>query len=788
MKCYGMLVSSLITTVFIFSAGNVYADSYPSDARVLNVKTMYGAYGDGLHDDTVAINNAIHDSMPAGGLGVWMGQAKIVYLPAGTYKITDRLLRQDNGGWTYGLILVGESQANTSIRLGDDSAGFGDPANPKAMIFTTSAVLNNQATPPGHSTLGTGNDAYQNSVQDLTIDIGSGNPGAIGIDYLASNLGAIRNVTVRAASGETGVTGIAMTRPWAGPALLSNVTVSGSFAVGIDVANLQYTMTLNQIRLNGMTLAGLRNTQNQLAITTMSVTAAAPAIVNSSADAEIVLSGADLHLAAGYSGATISNSGTIVFRNSNKVDGYRSFVGYSLPGDVVAGIWSGGQFINKQGGEFNTYTALNDPPVTPLDPISSWANVLSYGAVTSGEFTTSAGGPTQTVVDDTTAIQNAMNSGASTIYFPHALYYISRPILIPSTVRRIIGFNSRIRPVFASNNAGWRTNGMFRALENTADPLTIEKIAFDNSGFGDQVGLELGSPRTLVVRDVLFAGSTPLTRTGSGGTVYFEDISAVGGDGTSKVGIIVSGTNPFIARQLDYERCLTCIQITDAPAVIVGMKEEGNVTFVSSLGNAKVDVLGGLAYIVTSAADPSHGLFYAEGQLRASFTEATLKYGAGCGVSSGCYYPYYLFEHWGGTDYKFSSLNYPARSDGGHVVPLVQTGPTVISPNLLTTSSGNAITISGVSVIDPYALGNPGQCTLIVKAQSGVLTMASGGSNLPDSGTARITYTATLAEINAALDSLSYQPSNTVGEDTVAITLYDQKGISSTAFTHLTIH
>jgi hypothetical protein len=70
-----------------------------------------------------------------------------------------------------------------------------------------------------------------NTIQDPTIDTGTGNAGAIGIDYLASNLKVIRNVTVQAPSGTTGVAGIRMTRQDMGPALLENVTVNG-FPVG----------------------------------------------------------------------------------------------------------------------------------------------------------------------------------------------------------------------------------------------------------------------------------------------------------------------------------------------------------------------------------------------------------------------------------------------------------------------------------------------------------------------------------------------------------------------------
>jgi hypothetical protein len=96
---------------------------------------------------------------------------------------------------------------------------------------------------------GEGNDAYDNFIEHLTIDVGNGNPGAIGIDYLANNLGAVRDVTVRA-PGDSGAVGIAMLRKWPGPALLQQVNVQG-FDTGIAVGNTEYGVTLDHIRLSG---------------------------------------------------------------------------------------------------------------------------------------------------------------------------------------------------------------------------------------------------------------------------------------------------------------------------------------------------------------------------------------------------------------------------------------------------------------------------------------------------------------------------------------------------------
>jgi hypothetical protein len=74
----------------------------------LNVKHL-GAIGDGVADDTRAIQDALSD------LGK-PGRAAVLYFPAGTYRITKTLNVVGNDTW--GLTLIGEDPATTSILWG----------------------------------------------------------------------------------------------------------------------------------------------------------------------------------------------------------------------------------------------------------------------------------------------------------------------------------------------------------------------------------------------------------------------------------------------------------------------------------------------------------------------------------------------------------------------------------------------------------------------------------------------------------------------------------------------
>jgi len=76
---------------------------------------------------------------------------------------------------------------------------------------------------------------------------------------------------------------------------------------------------------------------------------------------------------------------------------------------------------------------IEDVPEVPWEhDLSAWANVDDYGAKGDGK------------TDDSTAVQAAMSSGKSTVYFPKAHYVVRRPISIPATVRRINHLFGRI--------------------------------------------------------------------------------------------------------------------------------------------------------------------------------------------------------------------------------------------------------------------------------------------------------------------------------------------------------
>ena len=234
------LSSFLVCLLF---AGQLVADEklFPTDAGFLNVKDPpYNAKGDGVTDDTVAIQSAITFSLNRPNNYSAM---QFVYFPTGTYLVSNTLeSRIATNGWSYGwragMQLIGQSDTGTVIRLKDQAPGFGDPGNPKAVLRTGSED-------PGNPD-GSGNQAFRHSIYHLTIDTGAGNPGAVGLDYLASNRGAVEDVTIRSGDGE-GFCGLSMMRQWPGPALIKRVRIEG-FQSGVMVQHYEYSMTFEHPR------------------------------------------------------------------------------------------------------------------------------------------------------------------------------------------------------------------------------------------------------------------------------------------------------------------------------------------------------------------------------------------------------------------------------------------------------------------------------------------------------------------------------------------------------------
>ncbi|MCY3018166.1 MAG: glycosyl hydrolase family 28-related protein, partial [Planctomycetota bacterium] len=207
---------------------------FPSDAGVVDVtKPPYNAKGDGVADDTAAIQKAFDDHPSKGA---------IIYLPNGVYLVSDTLRWGGKLDQQKRTVLWGQSRSGAVIKLRDNCPGFERPRRPRGVIYTGKAPA----------------QRFGNEIHNVTVDTGCGNPGACGIQFIANNQGGVYDVTVVSGDGY-GAIGFDMGyTDEQGPCLVKNLKVIG-FDIGVHTATSVASETLEHIVVEQQNKYGMRN-------------------------------------------------------------------------------------------------------------------------------------------------------------------------------------------------------------------------------------------------------------------------------------------------------------------------------------------------------------------------------------------------------------------------------------------------------------------------------------------------------------------------------------------------
>ena len=575
--------------------------AFPADAGLVDVtRPPYSATPDDGRDDTEAIQRAISDNI---------GQYKIIYLPIGVYDVSDTLVWKDaTGKWRCWLTLQGQNRERTILKLRDDCPGFTDAGRPKPVILTASQ---NPFKPDGG-----GNQAFGNSIYDLTVHTGRGNAGAIGIGYLANNKGTLRDVTVRSSDpARAGAAGIATPLPYPGPCLIKNVTVEG-FDYGVDIEQGMYCVTMEHIRLRGQRIAGIRNVDNVVAIRGLHSENTAPAVLdcrsprNRYGPAGFVTLLDSVCTGGEAANCAVLSEGNLFVRNLTTA-GYGSALrsrGKDVPGQRVE------EFVSPpaQGLFPSEQRSLNLPVLeTPAywDPqLAHWANVQSFRQPDDA--------------DDTPAIQRAVDSGKATVYFPSATYKIADTIHVRGKVKHLLGLDVALRPAARHTFTDAQNPKPIFRFE-TAD-AAVETVLFEQFNLFFQrvpgaLAIEDASPRTLVVRSVIswVAGGGYRNAAGAG-RLFIEDFDP----GCHQHDWMEINRQEVWARQLDPEAGRgPQVQNLGGQLWILGFKTEGIGPFIATTGGGRTELLGGYNYI--NGGDPADTPAYVIEDSAASLSFAT---------------------------------------------------------------------------------------------------------------------------------------------------------------------
>jgi hypothetical protein len=476
--------------------------------RLVDVtRPPFCAKGDGKTDDTgalvAAMNYVASSRVPAFCSRSMREGSLILYLPDGTYLVSDTVARSlpvlvgappyDNytQHWVMrdeelddkltfpvgrysneqndSIIILGQSRERTTIRLRDNCPGFSAGRSRAVVAFY-------------RLTCGS-NVNLNNVIENVSIDTGHGNPGAVGVQWNASNAGAIRNLDIRSADG-TGVAGLLCDVRNA-QGLVEDITVAG-FDAGVSIsAGAATVVTLEHATLTGQARDAIRMANMSCLSARDVVVEGAPTAVRLESSSHAAIIDSAFRAKAGATAAIELGAGHL-FARGIETAGYRAAVerdGRQLVQGEHLDEYVSGPVLNPraptpQGRSLRL--PVEDPPRVDRTGPDDWAIPDDFGARGDG------------VTDDTAAIQRAMDSGKPAVLFPKVAYAINGTVDVPATVRQITflyGCAIRTRAAEAA---------MFRVAEPSADALRVQQNI--NAG---GVFLEHAADRTVVIEDVV---------------------------------------------------------------------------------------------------------------------------------------------------------------------------------------------------------------------------------------------------------------------------------------------
>ena len=532
---------------------------YPANSGIVDVtKAPYNAKGDGVTDDTAAIQKALDDNP---------NRQAIIYLPNGIYLVSDTLKwgggdDMRGGGTAKFTIMQGQSRGGTVIKLKDAAPRYDNPAQRRAVVNTGRAPA----------------QRFGNEVRNLTIDTGLDNAGASGLQFIANNQGGVFDVSIQSGDGR-GAIGLDMAySDEEGPLLIKNVSVKG-FDVGVATAFGVASVTMENISVEDQNLAGFRNGGQPVSMRRFQSKNSVPGVINGGGflallDSTLTGTGAANTLTA------MTNGGEIYVRNL-QTSGYK----------MALEDKTGKQSFEKTVAEHATYaphvvlasasTSLKLPveetPDVPRDDPKTWATPEQFGGkVGDGE-------------DDAPAIQKAIDAGATTVFLQSGDWRINSTVIIRGQVRRIIG-DAWLIP---GGDITAKGDPLFRFADGDAPVVVMERMATDFSR-GQFPFLENDSKRTLVMKNLAINFHTGVMDS----TAYRNTDKAIGG----KVFIedVVASTFRFKgqsvwARQLNAEGHGFKVINDGGKLWILGLKTESIGGILKTTNGGQSEVLGGLS-------------------------------------------------------------------------------------------------------------------------------------------------------------------------------------------------
>lgn len=354
-------------------------------------------------------------------------KANIIYFPKGTYLVSDTLTYSYENFYNIlfsvrwleiaGLLrFVGQEKKSTVIKLKDGAKGFEFGARKPVINF-----CNGEKT----------GVAMSNLLQNLTVDIGKNNPGAVGVRFVCNNTGLVKDVDIKSTDDNLrGYAGFEIVDEKVSCANIENLTVTG-FDYGVRVTPQQHCATFENITLINQKIAGFYQKGSIVAVKNLKSYNSVSAVHLVGFTGHLSIVDSELFGGSAYNKAINAEYGFCYFRNI-KAKGYdmvfEDYFKHKIYSENIPYEYSTHpvQTLFKNLPDVKSFDTKNLP--APPEFSTDYRNFKSVK-----EFGASGNG----VSDDTEAIASALKSGAEGIYFEEGKYLITKQISVPEHIRVI---------------------------------------------------------------------------------------------------------------------------------------------------------------------------------------------------------------------------------------------------------------------------------------------------------------------------------------------------------------
>jgi sugar lactone lactonase YvrE len=405
-----LLAAFLVFAAASLRAGESVYTLRPDDpSAVYLTREGFNAQADGVADDTAALQAAIDRVQSTTRRG-------IVFIPSGRYRVTKALQV-----WS-GIRLIGYGASRPVLVLGANTPGYQEGPG-KYLVHFVSDRPADPKQPVRDANPGT----FYSAMANIDIEIGDGNPAAVGVRSHYAQHGFLTHMDFRTGSGRAGVEEV-------GNESSHLRFFGGEFGITTHKPSPSWPFVLLDTEFDGQRRAAIETEEGGLTLIRLQVRNTPTAILVRPDRCEELyiedsrfenLSGPALVISDETSARTQINLRNIVCENVPVLAAFRES-GKQVVGAGaryrVKDFTHGLQYADlgavpevKTVSELEPLTALPalvPSDIPPLPPMTEWVNVRTLGAVGDGK------------ADDTAALRAAI-AAHRVLYFPGGFYRVT---------------------------------------------------------------------------------------------------------------------------------------------------------------------------------------------------------------------------------------------------------------------------------------------------------------------------------------------------------------------------